>query len=140
MSDDARYDVAVVGASLAGCTAATLLAREGARVALLERHADPGFYKVLCTHFIQASATPTLERLGLAEKIEAAGGVRNALEVWSRYGWLRPELGVNYAHPKYGYAIRAPRHVTWATGPQNTVGWYRRKSDAQKRADEFNRA
>jgi hypothetical protein len=40
---------------------------------------------------------------------------------------------------KYGYSIRAPRHVTWATGPTNTVGWYRRKSDAQKRADELNR-
>ena len=41
---------------------------------------------------------------------------------------------------KYGYAIRAPRHVTWATGPKNTFGWYRRKSDAQERADELNRA
>src|SRR2546429_7013600 len=106
MYDGARYEVAVVGASLAGCTPATLLARQGARVAILERHADPDFYKVLCTHFIQASATPTIERLGLAEKIEAAGGVRNRLEVWSRYGWLRPELGSDYAHPKYGYGIR----------------------------------
>jgi hypothetical protein len=40
---------------------------------------------------------------------------------------------------KYGYAIKAPRHVTWATGPQNTFGWYRRKSDAHKRATELNR-
>ena len=40
---------------------------------------------------------------------------------------------------KHGYAIRAPRHVTWATGPKNTFGWYRRKSDAQERADELNR-
>jgi hypothetical protein len=41
---------------------------------------------------------------------------------------------------KHGYAIKAPGRVTWATGPQNTFGWYRYKSDAQKRADEFNRA
>jgi len=41
---------------------------------------------------------------------------------------------------RYGYSIRAPKSVTWATGPQNTVGWYRRKADAQRRADELNRA
>ena len=41
---------------------------------------------------------------------------------------------------KCGYAIKAPRFITWAKGPQNTVGWYRRKSDAQQRAEELNRA
>lgn len=41
---------------------------------------------------------------------------------------------------KYGFAIQAPSHITWAVGPKHTLGWYRRKSDAQKRADEFNRA
>ena len=41
---------------------------------------------------------------------------------------------------KHGYAIKAPPRVTWATGPQNTFGWYRRKSDAQERATELNRA
>ena len=35
--------------------------------------------------------------------------------------------------------LMAPRFITWVNGPQNTVGWYRRKSDAQKRADELNR-
>src|SRR4051794_38376685 len=106
MTQEQRYDVVIVGASIAGCTAATLLGRQGARVALVERHEDPGFYKVLCTHFIQASATPTIERLGLAEKIEAAGGVRNGLEMWSRYGWVRPDPGEDYPYPRYGYDIR----------------------------------
>jgi hypothetical protein len=41
---------------------------------------------------------------------------------------------------KYGYSIRAPAFITWATGPGNTFGWYRLKSDAQKRADELNRS
>src|SRR5439155_371008 len=81
-------------------------ARRGARVALLESHADPALYKVMCTHFIQPSATPTLQRLGLAERIETAGGVRNGLEVWSRYGWLRPHPGADYPYPAYGYDIR----------------------------------
>ncbi|MEA2445441.1 MAG: hypothetical protein QOJ12_2733 [Thermoleophilales bacterium] len=100
------HDVVVVGASIAGCTAATLLGRQGARVALLDRRSGDGFYKTMCTHFLQASATPTLERLGLADRIEAAGGVRNGFEIWSRYGWLRPEIGPDYAHPRYGYDIR----------------------------------
>ena len=39
----------------------------------------------------------------------------------------------------YGYTIQAPRHITWATGPQNTFGWYRLKADAQQRANVFNR-
>ena len=106
MSRAYDYDVAVVGASIAGCTVATLLGRAGARVALLERRPDAASYKTMCTHFIQPSATPTIERLGLAERIEAAGGIRNGTEVWTRYGWIRPELGGDYRHPRYGYDIR----------------------------------
>ena len=100
------YDVAVVGASIAGCTVATLLGRSGARVALLERRPDAASYKTICTHFIQPSATPTIERLGLAERIEAAGGIRNGFEMWTRYGWIRPRLGGDYQHPRYGYDLR----------------------------------
>jgi flavin-dependent dehydrogenase/pimeloyl-ACP methyl ester carboxylesterase len=106
MSGFEPYDAVVVGASLAGCTAATLLARSGARVAVLEQRPDPAAYKTVCTHFIQPSATPTLERLGLAERIEAAGGVRNALELWTRYGWVRARPGAAYPYPRYGYDIR----------------------------------
>ena len=73
----ADYDVAVVGASIAGCTAATLLGRGGARVAVVEQRSDPSAYKTICTHYIAPSATPTIERLGLAQRIEAVGAVRN---------------------------------------------------------------
>ncbi len=84
MSQAYDYDVAVVGASIGGCTVAALLGRAGARVALLERRSDTASYKTICTHFIQPSATPTIERLGLAERIEAAGGIRNGVEAWAR--------------------------------------------------------
>jgi pimeloyl-ACP methyl ester carboxylesterase/flavin-dependent dehydrogenase len=106
VAESQPYDVVVVGASIAGCTAATLLGRSGARVALLEQRADAAAYKTVCTHFIQASATPTIERLGLADRIEAAGGVRNGVELWTRYGWVRPRLGEDYRYPRYGYDIR----------------------------------
>jgi len=105
-SQEHDYDVAVVGASIAGCTVATLLGRAGARVALLERRPDVAAYKTMCTHFIQASATPTIERLGLAGPIEDAGGIRNGIESWTPHGWVRPQLGGDYRHPRYGYDIR----------------------------------
>lgn len=53
------YDAAVVGASIAGYMAAPLLAREGASVALIERHSDPNAYKALCTHFIPRPCPPS---------------------------------------------------------------------------------
>ena len=82
------YDVVIVGAGIAGCTAARLYAQNGLRVALVERRSHIGDYKRMCTHFIQPSATPTIERLGLAALIEEAGGIRNSLDTWTRWGWI----------------------------------------------------
>ena len=39
---------------------------------------------------------------------------------------------------KYGYAIQAPSHITWAKGPGGTFGWYRYKRDAQREANVWN--
>jgi flavin-dependent dehydrogenase len=97
------HDVAIVGASAAGCAAATLLARLGLSVALVERSPDPAAYKTVCTHYIQASATPAIRRLGLAEPIEAAGGVRNSIDLWTRYGWIRDS---DDGDLPFGYSIR----------------------------------
>jgi 2-polyprenyl-6-methoxyphenol hydroxylase-like FAD-dependent oxidoreductase len=86
----ARYDVLIVGASIAGCTAARLFALAGAHVALVERRPDPAAYKVTCTHQIQSSAVPTIERLGLAPLLDQAGAVRSRAAAWTPYGgWLR---------------------------------------------------
>src|SRR6476659_6262122 len=90
MARAADYDVAIVGASLAGCTAATLLSRAGAKVALIEKSPDPGAFKRMCSHYIQASAVPTIERLGLYEPILQAGGVRSRNHAWTRWGWIEP--------------------------------------------------
>lgn len=81
-----RYDAVIVGASLAGCAAALQLGRAGAQVALVEQRSELAAFKRVCSHFIQASAVPTLERLGLLEPILAAGGVRSRGQVWTRWG------------------------------------------------------
>jgi flavin-dependent dehydrogenase len=88
--DAGDYDVAIVGASLAGCTAAILLGRAGAKVALIEQRPDPKAFKRICSHFIQASAVPTIERLGLYEPILAAGGLRSRIHTWTPWGWIEP--------------------------------------------------
>lgn len=94
------YDAVIVGGSLAGCTTAILLGREGLRVALVEKQPDPEAFKRVCSHFIQASAVPTIERLDLLDPIIAAGGVRSRIQAWTEWGWLKPppeeaSLGVN---------------------------------------------
>jgi 2-polyprenyl-6-methoxyphenol hydroxylase-like FAD-dependent oxidoreductase len=96
---ESRFDVAVVGASIAGCTAATLFARAGARVALLESHADPDAYKHACTHMIQSSANPVLGRLGVADELEAAGGVRTTVDIWTELGWIIDTAWQNGGRP-----------------------------------------
>jgi flavin-dependent dehydrogenase len=90
MAAKAEYDVAIVGASLSGCTAAVLLGRAGARVALIEKRPDPEAFKRVCSHFIQASAVPTIERIGLYEPILEAGGLRSRFHSRTPYGWVEP--------------------------------------------------
>jgi flavin-dependent dehydrogenase len=95
------FDAVVVGASVAGCTAARLYAQRGARVALVERRPDLDAYKTVCTHYIQPSATPTIERLGLAARIEERGAVRNLVDFWTPYsGWIR-----HRGDTPYGYNV-----------------------------------
>ncbi|MGY1638686.1 NAD(P)/FAD-dependent oxidoreductase [Geodermatophilus sp. SYSU D00742] len=101
----ARFDVVVVGASIAGCTTALLYARQGLQVALLEAHRDPAHHKRACTHFVQASATPTIRRLGLADELEAAGALRNRMDLWTRWGWIRA------AADEDGHGYNVPRRV-----------------------------
>jgi 2-polyprenyl-6-methoxyphenol hydroxylase-like FAD-dependent oxidoreductase len=84
------YDAVVVGASLAGSATAIQLGRAGLRVALIEKRPDEQAYKRICTHYIQASAMPAIERLGLLEPMMQAGAVRSRARLWTRWGWLEP--------------------------------------------------
>ncbi|MFG2771093.1 NAD(P)/FAD-dependent oxidoreductase [Streptomyces sp. NPDC048350] len=100
------YDVVISGASLAGSAAATLLARRGARVALLERRSDPEAYKVLCTHSMTAGAYPVLDELGLVPALEKAGAVRSEARWHTRWGWIEPRAAPAGPELPYGYNVR----------------------------------
>lgn len=107
-----EFDAVVVGASLAGSAAAALLGRAGARVALVERHADPAAYKRICSHLIQGSGVPSLERLGLLEPALALGAQRSHLNVWTRWGWIEPPpdavaRGLNLRREKLDPLVRS---------------------------------
>jgi flavin-dependent dehydrogenase len=90
VSNRTDYDVAIVGASLAGCTAAMFLGRSGASVALIEKSPDPQAFKRICSHYIQSSGVRPLERLGLVEPMMEAGAVRSRACARTPWGWVDP--------------------------------------------------
>jgi menaquinone-9 beta-reductase len=98
-----QFDVAIVGASLAGCATARLLAQKGFSVALLDKQTAPDYYKPICTHYLLSSATPTLKRLGLLEAVEAEGAIKGNHTVWTPWGWIphvhKPGI------PEHGYSL-----------------------------------
>jgi flavin-dependent dehydrogenase len=64
------------------------LGRAGLRVAVVEKQPDPNAFKRVCSHFVQASGVPPLERLDLLGPIMEAGGVRSRIHAWTRWGWI----------------------------------------------------
>ena len=85
------YDVIIVGASIAGCTAATEYGRAGLRVALLERHRSPLAHKTLCGHYILGGTHDVLRRLDFWQPmIDRGAAVTAHLGVWTDAGWIVP--------------------------------------------------
>jgi flavin-dependent dehydrogenase len=70
-SASGHFDVVVVGARCAGAPLATLLARAGARVAVVEQAQFPR--DTLSSHVIQTDALAFLRRLGVIEQVRATG-------------------------------------------------------------------
>jgi 2-polyprenyl-6-methoxyphenol hydroxylase-like FAD-dependent oxidoreductase len=105
------YDAVIVGGSLAGCATAIMLGRAGARVAVLEKSPDPAAFKRICSHFIQASAMPTLERLELLEPMMEAGAVRSRFKAHVPWGWIeappeRAALSINLRRERLDPMVR----------------------------------
>ena len=67
-----RFDAIVIGAGPAGSAAAIGLARQGRRVALVEKAAFPR--RKVCGEFVSATSTPVLERIGIGEAWRECAG------------------------------------------------------------------
>jgi len=119
------YDAVIVGGSLAGCATAMFLGRAGLRVAVVEKSPDPANFKRMCSHFIQASAVPTLERLDLLRPMEAAGAVRPRFHARVQWGWIaappeRAARGVNLRREKLDPMMR--EHAAATPGVEVLLG------------------
>jgi 2-polyprenyl-6-methoxyphenol hydroxylase-like FAD-dependent oxidoreductase len=126
IGDGPAYDAVIVGASLAGCASAIQLGRAGLKVAVVEKQPDPQAYKRMCSHFIQASGVPAIERLGLLEPMEAAGAVRPYMHMWTRWGWIeapreRSKPGIDLRREVLDPMVRAAAADT--AGVEMLLGW-----------------
>lgn len=68
---DRTYDVIVVGGGLAGCTAAAVLARQGAAVLVLEKDRFPR--DKLCGEFLSTEVSELCDRLGILPVLVSSG-------------------------------------------------------------------
>jgi 2-polyprenyl-6-methoxyphenol hydroxylase-like FAD-dependent oxidoreductase len=122
-----EFDAVIVGASLAGSATAIMLARAGARVALVEQRPDANAYKKVCSHYIQSSAVATLERLELLEPMMHAGAVRSRVRLHGPWGWVEPNekssvlSGVNLRREVLDPLIR--RTAAETPGVELMTGW-----------------
>jgi 2-polyprenyl-6-methoxyphenol hydroxylase-like FAD-dependent oxidoreductase len=126
IGDRPAYDAVIVGGSLAGCATAIQLGRAGLRVALVEKQPDPQAFKRMCSHFIQASGVPAVERLGLLEPIEAAGALRPRMHAWTKWGWIeappeRAGRGLNLRREVLDPLVRTTAAET--PGVEMLLGW-----------------
>ena len=101
MSLIGSYDAVVIGGGPGGSTAATLLARRGWRVALLERERFP---RPHVGESLLPASMPVLEELGVLDKVESAGFPRKwgATMLWGRepepWSWYFKETNRTYPH------------------------------------------
>jgi len=65
------FDVVIVGARCAGSPLATMLARQGVNVAVVERATFPR--DTLSTHIFEADGLAFLDRLGVTDQLHATG-------------------------------------------------------------------
>lgn len=84
-----QTDVLIVGGGPGGSTAATLLARQGYRVTLLEKEHHPRFH---IGESLLPANLPLLEQLGVAEEVRAIGMLKWGAEFVSPWDGRRQEF------------------------------------------------
>jgi flavin-dependent dehydrogenase len=88
-------DILVIGGGPAGSTAATLLARRGWKVLMLEKERHPRFH---IGESLLPMNIPILERLGVLEQVRAIGVLKRGADF--------PVEGGNYNVFRFGRALR----------------------------------
>ncbi len=104
MAPDADYDVLIVGARVAGSSLAIRLAQQGRSVLLIDRDTFPS--ETISTHFLAFNAVESLRRLGVLDRILAAGFRR----VVRHKAWI-DDIAIEVPAGPPGAFSLAPRRV-----------------------------
>ena len=99
-----EYDALIVGARVAGSSLAIRLAQQGRRVLLVDRDTFPS--DTVSTHGMGFTAVESLKRLGVLERVEAAGFRR----MYRHRVWLGDVFIEGPAGPPGTYTL-APRRI-----------------------------
>ncbi|UZE96781.1 FAD-dependent oxidoreductase [Alkalimarinus alittae] len=78
----------IVGASIAGCCTALRLAKQGIKVAIIEKQPSSDHYKKMCSHIIHPSGRKVLADLGVWDDLTALGAQATYMDVESQGGRL----------------------------------------------------
>lgn len=107
---NSRYDVVIVGGSVAGCILALCYARRDLKIAIIEQKDGDAGYKMLCTHFVQPIALPVFRDLCLDGPLENLGAVRTKAAFWTPAGWIDPPEDYG-DKPETAYAYNIERRL-----------------------------
>jgi len=96
------YDIIIIGAGLAGCSAAIQLADQGFRVLLLEQQQYPTHK--LCGEFLSVEVISIFERLGVLDAVRQAGAVP------IRHAYITTSTGASFRSQLPGVALGLSRY------------------------------
>jgi flavin-dependent dehydrogenase len=104
------YDVAIVGAGVAGTAAAILLKQAGLSVLLLDKRQTADDYKTLCTHFVQPFANQVFHDMGLSSLLGQPHSIRTKAAFFVPGGVIDTDGGYG-ADPVTAFAHNLERRV-----------------------------